>query len=79
MEDKTKTPDQDLTTSIKLSKSASASINIQDKFTKVITVMFTIKGSTALAETQEDFTIRTVIKRHNEILSRSSRNTTGPW
>lgn len=42
----------------------------KEKFTKVITVMFTdLKGSTSLAETHGDFTTRSVIKRHIDILT----------
>ncbi|MDO8805257.1 MAG: adenylate/guanylate cyclase domain-containing protein [Elusimicrobiota bacterium] len=42
----------------------------KDKFTRVITVMFTdLKGSTSLAETHGDFTTRSVIKRHIDILT----------
>ncbi|MBF0558922.1 MAG: adenylate/guanylate cyclase domain-containing protein [Nitrospirae bacterium] len=41
----------------------------QDKFTKVITVMFTdLKGSTTIAENQGDFATRTMIKQHNDIV-----------
>lgn len=72
MEDKTRkeTPDQDLDDVDKIIEERERLDKLfKDKFTKVITVMFTdLKGSTALAETQGDFTIRTVIKRHNEIL-----------
>lgn len=42
----------------------------KDKFTRTITVMFTdLKGSTSLAETHGDFTTRSVIKRHIDILT----------
>ena len=41
----------------------------QDKFTRVITVMFTdLKGSTSIAETQGDIATRSLIKQHNDIL-----------
>lgn len=41
----------------------------QDKFTRVITVMFTdLKGSTSIAETQGDFASRSLIKQLNDIL-----------
>ena len=42
---------------------------IQEKFTKVITVMFTdLKGSTTIAETEGDMVSRMLIKEHNEIV-----------
>lgn len=41
----------------------------KEKFTRVITVMFTdLKGSTSIAETQGDFASRSLIKQHNDIL-----------
>ena len=41
----------------------------KDQFTKTITVMFTgLKGSASRAETQDDFAVRSVIKRHHDIL-----------
>ncbi len=42
---------------------------IRNKFTKIITIMFTdLKGSTSLAESQGDVATRLLIKRHNDIL-----------
>ena len=41
----------------------------KDKFTRVITVMFTdLKGSTAIAEAEGDFGSRKLIKEHNELV-----------
>ena len=41
----------------------------EDKFTKVLTVMFTdIKGSTSMAETAGDLATRMILKAHNEIV-----------
>lgn len=40
-----------------------------EKFTRTLTVMFTdLKGSTAIAESQGDLVIRTLIKHHNDIV-----------
>lgn len=40
-----------------------------DKFTKVVSVMFTdLKGSTSIAETEGDFATRSLIKHHNDII-----------
>lgn len=42
---------------------------IKNKYTRVITVMFTdLKGSTKLAESQGDVATRLLIKRHNDIV-----------
>ena len=42
---------------------------IRDKFTKVVTVMFTdLKGSTAIAEKHGDLSSRSLIKDHNNIV-----------
>jgi class 3 adenylate cyclase len=42
---------------------------IRNKFTKVITIMFTdLKGSTRLAESEGDVATRLLIKRHNDIV-----------
>lgn len=42
---------------------------IKNKFTRVITIMFTdLKGSTKLAESQGDVATRLLIKRHNDIV-----------
>jgi len=42
---------------------------IKNKYTKVITVMFTdLKGSTKLAESEGDVATRLLIKRHNDIV-----------
>ncbi len=41
----------------------------EEKFTKVLTVMFTdLKGSTSLAETAGDLATRMILKAHNEIV-----------
>lgn len=42
---------------------------IEEKFSRVLTVMFTdLKGSTSIAETQGDLATRTLLKHHNEIV-----------
>jgi class 3 adenylate cyclase len=41
----------------------------EDKFTRILTVMFTdLKGSTSIAETQGDLVSRMLIKEHNDIV-----------
>ncbi len=42
---------------------------LEKKFKKVITVMFTdLKGSTAIADMKGDIAVRTLLKKHNDIL-----------
>ena len=49
-----------------------------EKFMKVITVMFTdLKGSTAIADTQGDMVSRTMIKHHNDIVLPIIKNSNG--
>jgi adenylate cyclase len=50
----------------------------QDKFTKLITVMFTdLKGSTSIAESQGDFASRSMIKQHNDIVFPAIKSANG--
>lgn len=51
---------------------------IREKFTKVLTVMFTdLKGSTTIAETEGDMVSRMLIKEHNAIVLPAIRENNG--
>lgn len=50
----------------------------QDKFTRVLTVVFTdLKGSTTIAETEGDLVSRMLIKHQNDILLPAIKNNSG--
>lgn len=52
-----------------LEKKAQIESLLQEKFTRVLTVMFTdLTGSTSLAETEGDLSTRMLIKHHNDIV-----------
>lgn len=52
-----------------LEKKAQIENLLQEKFTKVLTIIFTdLKGSTSLAEIEGDLSTRILIKHHNDIV-----------
>ncbi len=53
---------------------------IRDKFTKILTIMFTdLKGSTGIAEAHGDFRIRMLLKHHNDIVLPTIREFNGTF
>lgn len=77
-EDKEKVIDQDLDIDKYIEEKERMEALIQEKFTRVLTVMFTdLKGSTSIAETQGDLATRTLLKHHNEIVFPVIKNNRG--
>ncbi len=67
--DKSDLGDQDQNIEEFLEQRKKLDAQFEEKFTKVLTVMFTdLKGSTSMAETAGDLATRMILKAHNEIV-----------
>lgn len=74
--DKPTSDSQDIETF--LEEQARLDAVIREKFTKVLTIMFTdLKGSTTIAETEGDMVSRMLIKEHNAIVLPAIRENNG--
>lgn len=77
-EEKKESPPQDIDIEKYLEEKERMEALFQEKFTKVLTVMFTdLKGSTSIAEAAGDLETRMLIKHHNDIVFPLIKNNNG--
>lgn len=76
--DKSDLGDQDQNIEEFLEQRKKLDAQFEEKFTKVLTVMFTdLKGSTSMAETAGDLATRMILKAHNEIVFKAIQENNG--